>query len=104
MVASGTTDFDLGLGDLTLEALARIQIHPPSVEANHMYQARMSANLMLADWNVAGGGPNLWKQQLLAIPTVPGVATYALPKNVIAVTDWFIRQFMVGTPVSLTNA
>jgi hypothetical protein len=102
VVSSGTTAFAPSLGDLTLEAFARCQIHPPSLTANHFYQARMSANLLLADWNVEDG-PNAWKQDLLAIPTVPGVATYALPTNVIAVTDWFIRQFQVGNPVNLSS-
>ncbi len=103
MTTSGTTSFAPSLGDLTIEAFARCNVHPTSLTANHTYQARMSANLMLSDWNV-NPGPNLWKQVLLSIPMVPGVATYSIPSNVIAVTDWFLRQFQVGNPVNLTNA
>lgn len=104
MTSSGLTTFDPSLSDLVVEAYSRVQVRPPSFTADHMLQARMSAQLLLSEWNVKSEPPNLWKISLIQIPLIQGVATYAVPKNVIAMLDVYIRQFQMSGPVNLTNA
>ena len=103
MTSSSTANWDPDLGDLVLEAFSRLQIHPPSLTANHMQNATRSARLLLVDWDVIDG-PNLWKQELLSIPLAPGIATYSIPSRVVAITDYFVRQFQCGAPVNLAPA
>lgn len=103
MPTSGTTLFNPSLGDLTIEAFARCLIDPGQIEAKHMFHARMSANLLLAEWGVKGG-PNLWKVTLQSINLTQGVSTYAIPANTVAILDYYVRQFQFGAGANLTPA
>lgn len=96
MTTTGTTNFSPALGDLVLEAYSRIQVKPTGLTADHMLQARNSANLLLADWATRPSIPNLWKIALLSIPLVQGVATYAVPNTTIGILDYYVRQFTLG--------
>lgn len=104
VTSSGTTNFNPTLGDLVIEAYSRCQIRPTSFTADHMLQARQSAQFLLSEWATKPNTPNLWKISLQQIQLVQGVATYAVPQNVVAILDYYIRQFQLAAPVSLTNA
>lgn len=98
-----STTFAPSVGDLVLDAFARIQVRPTSLTADHMVQARLSANLLQSEWSNVGM-PLLWKQQLLQIPLLPGVqgASYALPSTIIAPLDAFVRAYQAGNAVNFT--
>lgn len=104
MVSSGTTNFNPSLGDLVIEAYSRCQIRPPSFTPDHMTQARQSAQFLLTEWATKPNVPNLWKISLFQIELVQGVSTYAVPQNVVAILDYYIRQFQLAAPVNLANA
>lgn len=99
--SSGTYGFNPGLSDLVIEAYSRIQIRPTQFTAQHMFDARMSANLLLTEFSVREG-PNLWEIELLSIPLTQGVTSYAVPRNVVAIYDYYIRQFQFDGVVNLT--
>jgi hypothetical protein len=100
--SSGTYNFDPALSDLTLEAFARIQLKTAAITAEHMWNCRMSANLLLSSWS--NRVPCLWLVQQLSIPLIQGVATYSIPSNVVTILDSFIRQFQLGNTVNLPVA
>lgn len=104
MTTSGTTLFNPSLGDLVIESYSRCQVRPPSFTADHMLQARMSAQLLLSEWSIKPSWPNLWKISLFQIPLVQGVATYAVPQNVVAILDYYVRSFQMAAPVNLSSA
>jgi|SRR5215469_2891895 len=100
---SGTQLFNPGGGDYVLDALGRLQIHPPEITSNHWYQARLSANFLQVEMaNV--GLPLLWKQQLLQIPLQPGVSLYTLPYNVVAAFDAYIRLYTPSNAQSFAGS
>lgn len=88
--SSGTTLFQPALSDYIIEAFDRIQIRAPSITANHMHTAVMSANFLQSEWSTQEG-PNLWKVELMSINLVQGQATYNVPANVIDVLDWYMN-------------
>ncbi len=95
-LTSGTTSFNPSLGELALDAFARVQIRPTSLTADHWFQCRLSA-LMLQSELSNVGMPLLWKVSEVLIPLQPGVSSYTLPQSVIAPLDAFIRQYQLGT-------
>jgi hypothetical protein len=95
---SGTTNFNPSLGDLTIDAFSRCQVRPPQITADHMYQARVSAQLLFSEWS--NRQVNLFNVQLLSFALVPGVPSYALPNNVVTVLDCYVRQFQLGGPIN----
>lgn len=97
--SSGTYNFNPALSDLTLEAFSRCGIRPGSLTDEHMWQCRMSSNLVLSSWS--NRVPNLWLVQQFSIPLLQGIATYQMPSNTVAVLDSFIRQFQLGNAVDL---
>ena len=101
--SSGTTGFAPPFSDLLLDAFARIQVRPSAITADHCFQARMSANLVLAEWSTRDG-PCLWKMEQFTVPLVQGVATYVLPTDTIAILDFFVRQFTMNAAVSVPCA
>lgn len=94
--SSGNTGFAPSLGEMTLEAFARIQIRAPSMTAEHWWNARMSANLLQSEWSSVGV-PLLWKMELLQVVLQPGVSDYAMPARIIAPMDAYIRTYQLGT-------
>ena len=85
MTTSGTYAFNPSLGDLTLNAFSRIGIRPTALQQEHLFQARVEANLLQSDW--ANKGPNLWAVDLQTFTCVSGTAAYTLPTNTIGVLD-----------------
>lgn len=96
--SSGTTSFAPALGELVLDAFARVQIRAPSLTAEHFFQARLSA-LMLQSELANVGVPLLFAIDTIDITLQPGVSSYALPSTVVAPLDAFIRQYQMGTAV-----
>lgn len=96
--SSGTTSFAPALGELVLDAFARIQIRAPSLTTEHWWNARMSANLLFSEFSNVGM-PLLWRIAPVLIVLQPGVSQYAAPSNIIAPLDAYIRTFQLGTAV-----
>jgi len=90
MTTSGTYSYNPSLGELTLYAFNLAQVRPTSILQEHMQSARMSTNLMLADW--ANRGVNLWKVDLVTVPLVNNQTTYAVDPNVVMVLDAYITS------------
>jgi hypothetical protein len=118
MAASGTTAFSPFVSDFVLDAYRRCGVKPTSLEIDHMISARMSSNLVLANWTTLG--VNLWKvdTQPTIIDLVQGTAVYPLDPNVVGLLDCYIRTpqsppaqttaptgniipFLVGNPISM---
>lgn len=88
MTTSGTFAFNPSLGDLTLNAFSRIGIRPTALQQEHMFTARMEANLLQSEW--ANKGPNLWAVDLQSFVCSPTVAAYNLPQSTIGVLDVYM--------------
>ena len=104
MTVGQTTGLSQGymtLGDATLEAFARCQMYPANLQANHLQQARYSAQFMLSDW-ATRTGIRLWEQKLYSFPLIQGVATYGIPQNVTFITDGYITTYYLNAPINLT--
>lgn len=89
MATSGTYAFNPSLGELVLYAYDMLQIRPTAVLQEHMFSARMAANLLLADW--ANRGVNLWKVDLVEEPLVAEQATYNVDPSTVIMLDAYIR-------------
>ena len=100
--SSGTTTFAPAFSDLLLDSFSRIQVRPASITSDHLYQARMSANLLLSEWSVRG--VELWKVEEFTIPLVQGVPTYSLPGSTVGLLDVFVRQYQMNTATSVAPA
>lgn len=86
--SSGTFAFSPNIGEIALNALSRIQIKPPAIEQQHMFQMRMEANLLQADW--ANQGITLWTVDLQTIALTQGVATYDIPPETVMILDAYV--------------
>lgn len=85
---SGTNDFAMTNAGVVYEAFDRIQIRPTSITRHHMVSARQSLNLEMTRWNNLG--INLWKITGGAIDLAPGQELYALPANLVTLTElWY---------------
>lgn len=89
MTTSSTTNFDPSVGELTLYAYSLCGIRRPAITQEHLTDARMATNLMLAAWN--NDTPNLWKVDLVSVPLVQGQATYSVDASTIMILDAYIR-------------
>ncbi len=87
---SDTFNFNPSLGELTLYAFHTCGIRPSALTQEHMFSARMAANLLLGRWS--GQTPNLWSVDLQTINLVEGQATYPVPPNTVAILDAYIIQ------------
>lgn len=96
MSTSGTTTFSPANADLVLDALSRIAIRGPAVSTEHLYEARMSANLILADWS-GNRSVNLWAVDLQIVPCVIGQANYPPPQDTVNILDAYITNVPVIT-------
>ena len=102
MTSSGLTAFNPSIADSVIEAFERIGIRSAEITPEHMYSARMSANLVLADWS--NRGVNLFKVDLQNIPLVQGVTTYSIPASTIMILDVYLRQYTMGSPQDISGA
>jgi hypothetical protein len=89
MTSSGTVAFNPGIGELVLYAYGLCGIRRSEIAQEHLTDARMAANLMLAEWDNAT--PNLWKVDLVEQSLIQGVATYNVDPSTIMILDAYIR-------------
>jgi hypothetical protein len=98
-VTSGTFNFMPSLGEVVLNAYARIGVRRPEILQTHMADARMEANLLLA--KISNTQPNLWTVDLQSIPLVQGMGTYSVPAETAMILDVYVR---FGEPVETDRA
>jgi hypothetical protein len=87
MTTSGTTTFNMDLGDIVEEAFARCGAELRT--GWDLRTARISLNLLFASW--ANQGINLWTVAQGSIPLVAGTATYNLPNDTVDLLEHVIR-------------
>lgn len=98
MTTSGQYNFNPSLGDTVLYAFGLCDIRPTEISQQHMWTARMAANMLLSRWS--GQTPNLWTVDLETIPLVQGQATYTLPDNTIVMLDTYVVQNNGGASIN----
>src|SRR6516165_4168533 len=98
-VTTGTYLFSPSLGEVVLNAFARIGVRRPEILQTHLSDARMEANLLLA--KISNTQPNLWTVDLQSLPLLQGVDTYSVPAETAMILDAYIRY---GTPVIIDRA
>lgn len=109
MASSGTYDFSVSNGEVVLAAYERLKIFAPSISAKHMRSARNELNFLLAE--AANKQVNLWKVDLVSVPLLNGVHTYAVqPRTVMILDAWItinantaVPNDIYITPVSRTE-
>ncbi len=85
MVSSGARNFSASVGDLVLRAFLQCGVSKSQITLDHMINARLEANLLLAAWeNVQ---PKLWEIDLYTFPTVAGTTAYTMPAETILALD-----------------
>ena len=89
MTSSGTTNFNPGIGEVTMYSYGLCGIRRAAITQEHLVDARMAMNLMLAEWN--NDTPNLWKVDLVEVPLVQGQAVYPVDPSTIMVLDIYWR-------------
>ena len=105
MATSGTYAFNPSLGELVLYAYNLCDVRNTAIAQEHMEAARMSTNLLLANW--ANRGVNLWAVDLITVsfnqtPTILTVTgngsattlTYATPNTPV---------YTIGTQITVAN-
>lgn len=90
MTSSGTYNFTATLGEAVIYAFNRCGIRPTSLVQEHMQDARMAANMVLADFS--NRGVNLWKVELVSTPLIQGTATYSVDPSVVVMLDAYISS------------
>jgi len=88
-VTSGTYLFSPSLGEVVLNAFARIGVRRTEIVQTHLMDARMEANLLLA--KMSDIQPNLWTVDLQALPLLQGSGTYTVPAETAMILDAYIR-------------
>lgn len=97
MVSSGTYGFNPSIGETVLYAYSRCGIRRTAILQEHMEDARMASNMVLADFS--NKGVNLWKVELVTIPLIQGVSTYALDPNIVVMLDTYITTTSSGQSI-----
>jgi hypothetical protein len=105
MATSGTYAFNPSLGELVLYAYNLCEVRNTALAQEHMEAARMSTNLLLANW--ANRGVNLWAVDLITVsfnqtPTILTVTgngstttlTYATPNTPV---------YTIGTQITVAG-
>lgn len=85
---SGTYNFSPSLADFVLYAFGKVGIRRTALMQEHMADARMASNLLLAEWS--NRGVNLWNVSLQSVSTVTGQIGYAVPANAAMVLDVYL--------------
>lgn len=89
MTTTGTYNFNPGLGELGLYALAMVQVPRPKITAEHMVNMRIAANLVLSEWS--SRPLDLWEVALASVPLTQNISTYSVPSNVVMMLDAYIE-------------
>lgn len=85
MTSSGTYNFALSNGSISLAAFERCSVRAPEIRQEHMVTAQRELNLALVKW--ANLQVNLFKVVQDTINLVSGTATYTLPSQCVLVLD-----------------
>lgn len=85
MTSSGTYNFNIANGNLSLAAYERIQVRAPEIRQEHMQSAYRELNFLLAA--MSNQTPNLWKVQRNQTTLAAGVATITLQSSVVILLD-----------------
>lgn len=94
MVSSGTFLFDPSVADMVVHAYLHCQVKRSQLTPEHMIDARMCANLLLAEWeNVQ---PKLWTVEMHSELLVQGTPTYVMPPQLILPLDVYISTTIGG--------
>ena len=88
MTTSNSFNFSLTNAEIVASAYALLQIRRPSLLAEHMVDARIQLNLLLASWSNLQ--VNLFNVDLVTVPLVAGTATYAVDPATIMILDAYI--------------
>jgi len=103
MTTSGTYAFNPSLGELTLYAYNLIGIRNTSLAQEHFESARISTNLMLANW--ANKGVNLWAVDLITVSLTQTPTILTLTATGSTVTSTFATPdtpvYTVGSSITL---
>lgn len=95
MATSGTYTFNPSVGDLALNAFARIQVHPTALTQEHMVNLRMEANFLQAEWS--NKGVSLWTVDLVSQALTASDPTYDVDDSTIMILDAYISY---GSPAT----
>ena len=87
---SGTYNFFPTNIEVIATAFSRVGIKRTEVLPQHMQDAILELNLLVAQLNTLAG-PNLAQVDLQTIPLVQGTATYSIPAETVQILDVFIR-------------
>lgn len=89
MTTSGTNAFDLSGGQFIIYAFSLCGIRRTELLAEHMADARIAINLLLASWG--NDTPNLWTVDLVTETLVQGTSTYSVAADTVMILDAYIR-------------
>lgn len=108
MATSGTTAFDLEIGEVIEEAASRAGV---DVRSGFAWQSAIrTLNLILSDWS--GRGLNLWMIDEESASIAANATTYTAPANTVDIldmaarksdVDYRIERVGVGTWAQITN-
>ena len=94
---SGTRLFAPNLSELVLFALGLCGIRRTAVLQEHLVDAHMAVNLLLADW--INRGINLFQVELITIPLIQGVSTYAIDPTILVLLDGYVTFGQPSHPI-----
>lgn len=94
MASSGTFNFNPSVADMVVHAFLHCQVKRSMLTPEHMMDARMCANLLLAEWE--NTQPKLWEVKEYQLPLVQGTPTYVLPPQLILPLDVYISRTVGG--------
>lgn len=100
MASSGTYAFAPTIGQCTIAAFRRLQIHPTSLRQEHLDTAFMEMNLSMVHFSNLQ--PNLWKVEFDTVALTAGIATYSIPAKTVLILDAYITTNS-GSPFSQNN-
>lgn len=101
MVTTGTYNFNPSAGDITLNAFALVGVKRSAITTEHLENAYFQANLLGVD--ITNRTPNRWQMAEVDLTFVPGVPTYNLPNETVAVSAVWVDQVLpnpVASPIS----
>ena len=89
MATSGTTTFNLDLGEILDEAY--IRCGKQNVAGEDLRRGRLAVNLLLNEW--ANRGTNLWTQEMttIALTATTGAGPYTLPSDTVDAYEFSVR-------------
>jgi len=99
LTSSGTYALALSNASILMEAFDRIGHPPPMVDRHMMMSARNSLNLEMIEWE--DDGMVFWKTASGTVTLAAGTGTYALPTNLVTLTElWYSTVNGGGTGVN----